>query len=508
MDQKVTIIEIHDYIVKVSGKIKYIHNQRFQLEKNPTINAILISATEKNAFLLVDAQNGEFNVNDTFVSVEGVEEVKTSISHYGKIIDIHGNIIWPITKKSAELEHFETNTIFGKPHKLMNVKTLNTQLFTGLIMIDLLIPIGKGQREAIIGNRQTGKTHIALNAIINQKESNIKCIYVAIGAKKQELSHIYQILKENRAIDYTIVINAPANSPFQQYLSPYVGMAHAENISQQNDVLIVFDDLTKHANIFREIALLIDNPVGKEAFPGDMFFAHSRLLERSGSFVNRKTITALPIVKTIDNDITSLISSNIISITDGQIVTNSDLFASGKRPAIDINMSVSRTGSAVQTRSLTKISGEMAKIYKAYRRQVKLATLKYELNKQMTRLLSQGKMIENMFNQTGFAHYSPNLMILTIKIISWGIFTDIEKQQKFLEFLDLFIVKDHTANKIFNLILNGLTKNDELVKDYFIQAINQYNAIIDGTVRIKQKNNFLPINETTLKEIAKLLGDI
>lgn len=187
-------------------------------------------------------------------------------------------------------------------------------------------------------------------------------------SKKRSNLRIYNTLKEYNALENTIIIDAPSTSAYEQYLAPYIGMAHAENISNFEDVLIVFDDLTKHANIIREIALLTDRPVGKEAMPGDTFFSHSQLLERSGSFVGRKTITALPILQTVDGDITSLISSNIISITDGQIVTSADLFSQGVLPAININLSVSRTGSSVQSRLVTKVAAEIGKIYKGYKR--------------------------------------------------------------------------------------------------------------------------------------------
>ncbi|ADE19497.1 MSC_0619 family F1-like ATPase alpha subunit [Mycoplasma crocodyli] len=506
MNKKIIIIEIHDYIIKVKGNVDFAQNQKFVLAKNKNANAILITANNDEAYLLVSANAGSYEVGDILVPTDDTEVVTTSNNFYGKIIDIHNNIIWPESSFFEQKpEYFGDAKIFGKTHNLMSVKTLNKQLYTGLIMVDLLVPIGKGQREAIIGNRQTGKTHIALNTIINQKTDNVKCIYVAIGAKKQELSLIYKTLKENGALNYTIIVSASANSPYEQYLAPYVGMAHAENISANDDVLIVFDDLTKHANIFREIALLVDKPVGKEAFPGDMFFTHSRLLERSGNFVGRKTITALPIVKIIDNDITSLIASNVISITDGQIVTNSDMYASGKRPAIDINLSVSRTGSSVQSKTLTKISGEMAKIYKAYRRQIKLASLKYELNKEMSVLLNQGKMIETMFNQKGFSYFSPNILLLTTKLIHWNVFKDMKDLQVALKFLDKMIIKDETTKKVFINILSGEINDEDLTKNFFKSLLLDFSNLNNLGWKIKVKSEFLKTDKQIIEEISNQL---
>lgn len=284
-------------------------------------------------------------------------------------------------------------------------------------------------------------------------------------------------------------------------------MAHAENLSYSHDVLIIFDDLTKHANIFREIALLTDKPVGKEAMPGDMFFAHSSLLERSGSFVNRKTITALPIIKTVDGDITSLIASNVISITDGQIVTNADLFANGKLPAIDIDFSVSRTGSQVQSRTITKVASEVGKIYKAYKRHLKLAMLDYELNKETSSLLYKGKMVEKMFNQRGFSLYSQRFVLLMSKIIMWGLLRHVQEEQKAMEFIDAFIELNEDAKKSFTQILNNEPYDEELVKDFLGFALLEYAKKYNYNWKIEINHDFVPLNNSQLEQIALKLGD-
>ncbi|CNS15242.1 ATP synthase subunit alpha [Salmonella enterica subsp. enterica serovar Typhimurium str. DT104] len=198
-------------------------------------------------------------------------------------------------------------------------------------------------------------------------------------------------------------------------------MAHAENLSYNYDVLIVFDDLTKHASVWREVALLTNQPIGKEAFPADIFFAHSKLLERSGKFIGRKSITALPILQTVDNDITALVSSNVISITDGQIITSSALFAQGKIPAINIGLSVSRTGSSVQAQNIRLISKEISSLYYNYQKQIKLAKLEkldYDLNKETSDLLFKGSQVEQFLIQKGYSHYSLTSVLMGIKIIS------------------------------------------------------------------------------------------
>ncbi|WP_215799984.1 MSC_0619 family F1-like ATPase alpha subunit [Mesomycoplasma hyorhinis] len=501
------ITAIFDYIIEVSGVYPYKQRQFFSVVGKPTVKMILISATENKAFLLADTTDlNKLKINDELIELDIQSNIGTSSLLFSKIINIEANPIFP-RKEIVAQDNRVRSKIFGDAHKLLAVKTLNTQLYTGIIPIDLLIPIGKGQRELIIGDRQTGKTHIAINAIINSAKAGIKCIYVSIGQKREELSWIYETLKEHGALANTIIIDAPATSAYQQYLAPYVGMAHAENLSYSHDVLIIFDDLTKHANIFREIALLTDKPVGKEAMPGDMFFAHSSLLERSGSFVNRKTITALPIIKTVDGDITSLIASNVISITDGQIVTNADLFANGKLPAIDIDFSVSRTGSQVQSRTITKVASEVGKIYKAYKRHLKLATLDYELNKETSSLLYKGKMVEKMFNQRGFSLYSQRFVLLMSKIIMWGLLRHVQEEQKAMEFIDAFIELNEDAKKSFTQILNNEPYDEELVKDFLGFALLEYAKKYNYNWKIEINHDFVPLNNSQLEQIALKLGD-
>ncbi|WP_406614352.1 MSC_0619 family F1-like ATPase alpha subunit [Mycoplasma corogypsi] len=372
--------------------------------------------------------------------------------------------------------------------------------------LDLLIPVGKGQRELIIGDRQTGKTHIALNTIINQKGKNVKCIYVAIGQQHSQVSSVYKTLLDNGAMDYTMIIDASSNSPYDQYLAPYVGMAHAENIANHYDVLIIFDSLTQHANIYREIALLTNKPVGKEAFPGDMFFAHSRLLERSGKFVGRKSITALPIIQTVENDITSLIASNVISITDGQIVTNSELFASGKIPAVDIDLSVSRIGGNVQQKHIARVAREIGKIYKAYKRQTKLASLKYDLNDETSTLISNGMLVENMFIQKGISIYTEKTLFLVSKLISWGVLKNIQNVQWALSFFNILVDVDPIAKTNYENLVSNTAQDEDTIKNYFAFALLNYAQHSGIKVNVETEGNFVPLSVTLLANIDALMN--
>ncbi|MCU4706425.1 MSC_0619 family F1-like ATPase alpha subunit [Mycoplasma sp. CSL7503-lung] len=501
------ITSIFDYIVEVSGEFPYKQRQFYSLKENSEVKLMLISATKNKAFLIANTKNTQLRINAEIVLENNEASVYTYHSYFGKVIDIEGNIILP-TKQRNNLvpnEGQSSAKIFELAHDLMTVKTLNEQLFTGIIPIDLLIPIGKGQRELIIGDRQTGKTHIALNTIINQARNGVKCIYVAIGQKREAISKIYNTLSENQALSNTIIIDAPSTSAYEQYLAPYIGMAHAENLSKTHDVLIVFDDLTKHANIIREIALLTDRPVGKEAMPGDTFFSHSQLLERSGSFIGRKTITALPILQTVDGDITSLIASNIISITDGQVVTSADLFSQGVLPAININLSVSRTGSSVQSRQVTKIAAEVGKIYKQYKRHLKLAMLDYDFNKETSMLIYKGKTIDKMFQQRGFTLYKQELILFTSKLVSWTILKGISNEDLAMKFLNKFIVENQEAKENYNRIINGLSYDDNLVKSFFASALKQFSDYNSLEWDIDNEYDFVGLDEAYLDKISREL---
>ncbi|WP_406617507.1 MSC_0619 family F1-like ATPase alpha subunit [Mycoplasmopsis adleri] len=494
---------IFDYVVELKGQYKYRLNQVFELEESKeNIKLLLISATEDKAYCLTNARPGMLKVGMHVKESNNIEAVRTNKALFGKVIDIANNVLYSEGANKADSYYAHENQPFNKPNELLEYEPLTEQLSTGYISVDLLIPIGKGQRELIIGDRKTGKTHIALNTIINQKHKNVKCIYVAIGQPQSQVADVYNTLKKHEALDYTMIIDASSNSPFDQYLAPYIGMAHAENISRENDALIIFDNLTNHANIYREIALLINKPVGKEAFPGDMFYAHSRLLERSGKFKNRNTITALPILQTIENDITSAIASNIISITDGQIVTNCELFALGKLPAIDIDLSVSRIGGNVQKSYISKVAGEIGKIYRSYKRQIKLALLKYDLNDETSNLINNGALVESMFIQKGISVYSEHTMFLTSKLISWEILKGIDDIPLAIKFVNEMLKIDDLSKELFQNLLVNKVADESLVKNYFAFNLMEYSRIynlgwsieLDGEFFAKDKSFYEQIN--------------
>lgn len=472
--QNPKVSAILDYIIEVEGKFNYQQGQFFTIKNKSDVKTFVLSASEGKAYLLADDKNNNIEIDDELIPIDEMYKINTSNDFFGKIIDVTGEIVYPNIKTKSFAKGKHETGIFAKPVGMMEREILNDQLFTGILAIDLFIPIGLGQRELIIGDRQTGKTHIALNAIINQSIRGTKCIYVNIGQKQQNLSYVYNALKKYGNLSNIIIVDAPSTSAYQQYLAPYVAMAHAENLSFDNDVLIVFDDLTKHANIYREISLLINQPIGKEAFPGDMFFAHSKLLERSGKFINRKSITALPILKTINNDLTSLISSNIISITDGQIVTNTDLYTEGKIPAINLDFSVSRTGSFVQKKNVRKTATELMKIYSLYKKQINLATFQYDWNSATTDLIFKGKSIEKMLIQKGFNLHSEKYVSIMTKLINWGTFKNVPETKDSLQFINALVSVDPNGKRIYQHLILGEDFDENLMKNYFFNALNQF----------------------------------
>ena len=298
----------------------------------------------------------------------------------------------------------KTRPIEVKATGVMDRASVNTPLQTGIKVLDALVPIGRGQRELIIGDRQTGKTSIAVDTILNQKNQNVICIYVAIGQKESTVSSVYETLKENDAMNYTIIVSASASSPAPMlYLAPYTGVTIAEDFMfQGKDVLIIYDDLSKHAVAYREMSLLLHRPPGREAYPGDVFYLHSRLLERAAKLNDKLgggSITALPIIETQAGDISAYIPTNVISITDGQIFLQSDYFYKGIRPAINAGLSVSRVGGAAQTKAIKKVSGTLRLDLASYRELESFAQFGSDLDASTKARLERGKRTQEVLKQ-------------------------------------------------------------------------------------------------------------
>lgn len=327
-------------------------------------------------------------------------EVPVGESFIGRVVNPLGQ---PIDGLGA-ISSTESRPIEVKATGVMDRSSVNTPLQTGIKVLDALVPIGRGQRELIIGDRQTGKTSIAVDTILNQRGKDVICIYVAIGQKESTVSNIYETLKDNDAMKYSIIVSASASNPAPMlYLAPYAGVTMAEYFMfQGKDVLIVYDDLSKHAVAYREMSLLLHRPPGREAYPGDVFYLHSRLLERAAKLndtLGGGSITALPIIETQAGDISAYIPTNVISITDGQIFLQSDYFYKGIRPAINAGLSVSRVGGAAQTKAIKKVSGTLRLDLASYRELESFTQFGSDLDASTRARLERGRRTQEILKQ-------------------------------------------------------------------------------------------------------------
>ncbi len=347
-------------------------------------------------------------------------------------------------------------------------ESVKTPLHTGITAVDAMIPIGRGQRQLIIGDRQTGKTAIAIDTIIHQKNEKNRpiCIYVAIGQKESKVAQIVERLKRAGAMEYTVVVSASASNPASlQYLAPYTGCSIGEFFMEQGkDVLVVYDDLSKHAWAYRQISLLLKRPPGREAYPGDVFYLHSRLLERAGR-LNKEfgggSITALPIIETQLGDISAYIPTNVISITDGQIFLESDLFFKGIRPAINVGLSVSRVGSSAQTKAMKKVAGKMRLDLAQFRSLEAFAQFGSDLDEGTKRQIAQGRRMTELLKQPQFATKPFYEMAIVIFAVANGLFDSIEvsKIREAEKGLVKFLKDEH------HTLLSTIADNAELSDD-------------------------------------------
>ena len=316
----------------------------------------------------------------------------------------------------------------------MTRKSVDQPLQTGITSIDAIIPIGRGQRELIIGDRQTGKTAIAIDTILNQKDQNIYCVYVAIGQKNSTVAQIVEKLRKGGAMEYTTVVSASASelAPVQ-YIAPYAGCAIAEEwLDQGKDVLIVYDDLSKHAVAYRTVSLLLKRPPGREAYPGDVFYLHSRLLERACRLNEENgggSITALPIIETQAGDISAYIPTNVISITDGQIFLQQELFNAGFRPAIDTGLSVSRVGSAAQIKAMKQVSGSLKLELAQYAEMQAFAQFGSDLDAATKATLDHGAKEREVLKQTQYSPRTVSTQVITLFALKYGFTKTLEVEQ-------------------------------------------------------------------------------
>jgi F-type H+-transporting ATPase subunit alpha len=360
----------------------------------------------------------------------------------------------------------KTRPIESPAPGVMDRKSVHEPLQTGIKSIDTMIPVGRGQRELIIGDRQTGKTAIAIDTIINQKEENMICIYVAIGQKDSTVAGVVETLRQRGALDYTIVVSASASDPAPMlFLAPYAGVTMGEEFMYNGKhVLIIYDDLSKQAAAYRELSLLLRRPPGREAFPGDVFYLHSRLLERAAKLSDAKgggSITALPFIETQAGDVSAYIPTNVISITDGQIFLQSDLFYSGVRPAVNAGLSVSRVGGSAQIKAMKKVSGTLRLDLAAFRELEAFAQFGSDLDKATQAKLNRGQRTVEVLKQDLHQPLPVEKQVAIIYALTKGFLDDIPVADVLRFESELFTYLDHNKKDMLNSIRSTGNLPDE-----------------------------------------------
>lgn len=389
------VINVGDGIVQVSGMNDVMLNEVVVFE-NKTYGIVLnLEATYCGIVLLGKFE--DIKEGSIVKRTKKIISVPVGDQLLGRVVNAFGQ---PIDEKEPFDNHLQQPIEKIAPG-VMERKSVEQPLETGIMLIDAMFAIGKGQRELIIGDKQTGKTTIAIDTIINQKNKNVKCVYVFIGQKNSTIVQFIEILKQKQALEYTCVVVATASDlPALNYLAPFTGITIAEYWAQKGeDVLIIYDDLSKHAVAYRTLSLLLRRPPGREAYPGDIFYLHARLLERSGRFAFKGSITALPVVETEAGDIAAYIPTNVISITDGQLFMMANLFNSGQRPAIDVGLSVSRIGSAAQIKAIKKTASSLKLDLAQYQELSSFSQFRSDLDKETVEVLEHGKKVMDLLKQ-------------------------------------------------------------------------------------------------------------
>ena len=459
-----TVLKVGDGVAQVYGLDNVQAGE--MVEFTGGVQGMALNLEEDNVGIVIFGDDRGIKEGDTVKRTQKIVEVPVGKGLLGRVVDALGN---PIDGKGP-IQSSESSRIEVKAPGIIPRQSVSEPMQTGLKALDSLVPIGRGQRELIIGDRQTGKTAVAIDTIINQKEINqsddeskkLYCIYVAIGQKRSTVAQVVKTLEENGAMEYTIVVAASASDPAPlQFLAPYAGCSMGE-FFRDNGMhgLIVYDDLSKQAVAYRQMSLLLRRPPGREAFPGDVFYLHSRLLERAAKMNDENgggSLTALPVIETQAGDVSAFIPTNVISITDGQIFLETELFFSGIRPAINVGLSVSRVGSAAQTKAMKKVAGKIKLELAQYREMAAFSQFASDLDASTKQLLARGERLTELLKQDQYVPMSVADQVLSLYSGVRGFLDKIEIskitdfQVKFLEGLradhsDIFDEINNTGN--------------------------------------------------------------
>ena len=457
-----SVIEIGDGIARVWGLRNVMSSELVVFDDGNDTLGITMNLDEDNVGVVILGEYTKIKEGMTVKTTGKIASVPVGDGLIGRIVDPTGK---PIDGK-GDFEYSKTRPIERVAPGIVTRKSVHQPLQTGLTAIDALTPIGRGQRELIIGDRQTGKTAIAIDTILNQKGQGVICIYVAIGQKASTVAQIAKTLEEHGAMEYSIIVSATANeSAPLQYIAPFAGVAIGEEFMEQGkDVLIVYDDLSKHAQAYRAMSLLLKRPPGREAYPGDVFYLHSRLLERAVKLndeLGGGSITALPIIETQAGDVSAYIPTNVISITDGQIFLESNLFNSGVRPAINAGISVSRVGGAAQTKAIKQVAGKLRLDLAQYRELEAFAQFASDLDQATKNQLLRGSKLMEVLKQPQYKPLNVSEQVSILFAANEGLLDDVENSaiSKFRS--DLFMYLRGNLKELMEKINLGGALTDE-----------------------------------------------
>ncbi|EAI7191504.1 F0F1 ATP synthase subunit alpha [Campylobacter jejuni] len=468
------IISVADGVAKVYGLKNIMAGEMVEFDNGDKGMALNL---EESSVGIVILGKGEGLKEGTSVKrLKKLLKVPVGEALIGRVVNALGE---PIDAKGV-INSNEFRFVEEKAKGIMARKSVHEPLHTGIKAIDALVPIGRGQRELIIGDRQTGKTTVAVDTIISQKGQGVVCIYVAIGQKQSTVAQVVKRLEEHGAMDYTIVVNAGASDPAAlQYLAPYTGVTMGEFFRDNaKHALIVYDDLSKHAVAYREMSLILRRPPGREAYPGDVFYLHSRLLERASKLndeLGAGSLTALPIIETQAGDVSAYIPTNVISITDGQIFLETDLFNSGIRPAINVGLSVSRVGGAAQIKATKQVSGTLRLDLAQYRELQAFAQFASDLDEASRKQLERGQRMVELLKQPPYSPLSVEKQVVLIFAGTKGFLDDIavSRIEEFEDGIYPFIEAKHPD--IFEQIRSKKALDSDL-KEKLAKAINEFKA--------------------------------
>ena len=474
------VLEVGDGVARVSGLENVMSSELVELPND--VFGMALNLEEDNVGLVLFGESENIKEGDIAKRTERVVEVPVGEGMLGRVVNPLGQ---PIDGKGP-IESTETLPIERKALGVLQRQPVKEPLQTGLKSIDSMIPIGRGQRELIIGDRQTGKTAIAIDTIINQKKTHegnspVFCIYVAIGQKASTVAQVVAQLEESGAMDYTIVVAANASDPApMQFIAPYSGCTMGEFFRDNGrHALAIYDDLSKHSQAYRQMSLLLRRPPGREAFPGDVFYLHSRLLERASKLsksLGGGSLTALPIIETQEGDVSAYIPTNVISITDGQIYLETNLFNSGVRPAIDVGISVSRVGGNAQIKAMKKIAGMLRLDLAQFRELEAFAKFGSDLDKSTQQQLTRGQRMVEILKQDQYVPMSIENQVAMIWAGNSGYLDDIELEE-IKRFESEFVA--YLENN-YNSTLNAITEQGELTDEIIAElkkSVNEFKKV-------------------------------